>query len=33
VLSGEGQGDVKKDGYLPITPPIAKRGLASVGIE
>lgn len=33
VLSGDGQGDVKKDGYLPITPPIAKRGLASVGIE
>lgn len=31
VLSAEGQADVKKDGYLPITAPIAKRALASVG--
>ena len=33
VLSGSGQADVKKDGYLPITPPIAKRALESVGLE
>ena len=33
VLSAEGQADVKKDGYLPVTPPIAKRGLESVGIR
>ena len=33
VLSGTGQEDVKKDGYLPVTAPIAKRALASVGIE
>jgi phosphate transport system substrate-binding protein len=32
VLSGTGQGDVKKDGYLPITGPIAKRALQSVGL-
>jgi len=33
VLSGTGQEDVKKDGYLPVTAPIARRGLESVGIE
>jgi len=33
VLSGTGQQDVKKDGYLPVTAPIARRGLESVGIE
>ena len=32
VLSATGQADVLKDGYLPITAPIAKRGLASIGI-
>ena len=32
VLSGSGQADVKKDGYLPVTAPIAKRALESVGI-
>jgi phosphate transport system substrate-binding protein len=32
VLSATGQADVKKDGYLPITGPIAKRGLQSVGL-
>ena len=25
--------DVKKDGYLPVTAPIAKRALESVGIR
>ena len=33
VLSGAGQGDVKKDGYLPVTGAVAKRALASVGID
>jgi len=33
VLSGSGQTDVKKDGYLPVTAPIAKRALDSVGIS
>jgi phosphate transport system substrate-binding protein len=33
VLSSNGQSDVKKDGYLPVTAPIAKRALASVGLE
>ena len=32
VLSASGQADVLKDGYLPITGPIAKRGLESVGL-
>ena len=32
ILSGEGQADVKKDGYLPVTGPIAKRALDSVGL-
>jgi len=32
VLSGTGQEDVKKDGYLPVTAPIAKRALGSVGL-
>ena len=33
VLSGSGQGDVKKDGYLPVTAAVAKRALGTVGIE
>ncbi len=33
VLSSTGQADVLKDGYLPITAPIAKRSLAALGIE
>jgi hypothetical protein len=32
VLSATGQADVKKDGYLPVTGPVAKRALESVGI-
>jgi phosphate transport system substrate-binding protein len=32
VLSASGQADVIKDGYLPITAPIARRGLESVGV-
>ncbi|MEY3205778.1 MAG: hypothetical protein RLZZ21_2109 [Planctomycetota bacterium] len=32
VLSASGQGDVKKDGYLPVTAAVAKRALSSVGI-
>jgi len=33
VLSAEGQADVLKDGYLPVTRPIAKRALDSVGLQ
>jgi len=33
VLSGSGQENVLKDGYLPITAPIAKRSLAALGLE
>jgi phosphate transport system substrate-binding protein len=33
VLSGSGQEHVLKDGYLPITAPIAKRSLAAVNIR
>jgi len=33
VLSGTGQGDVKKDGYLPVTATVAAEALAGVGIE
>jgi phosphate transport system substrate-binding protein len=33
VLSATGQGDVKKDGYLPVTAPVAKRALTAVAIE
>jgi len=33
VLSAEGQADVLKDGYLPVTAVIAKRGLDSVGLQ
>jgi len=33
VLSAEGQADVLKDGYLPVTAPIAKRALDSVGLQ
>jgi phosphate transport system substrate-binding protein len=32
VLSRSGQEDVTKDGYLPVTAAVAKRGLESVGI-
>jgi phosphate transport system substrate-binding protein len=32
VLSGSGQADVTKDGYLPVTAAVAKRALDSVGI-
>ncbi|MFM7075556.1 MAG: PstS family phosphate ABC transporter substrate-binding protein [Planctomycetaceae bacterium] len=32
VLSAEGQADVKKDGYLPITGLVAKEALEGVGI-
>ena len=32
VLSATGQAEVRKDGYLPITGPIAKRALQSVGL-
>jgi phosphate transport system substrate-binding protein len=33
MLSADGQNDVKKDGYLPVTAPIAKRALESVGLQ
>lgn len=33
VLSGSGQRDVRKDGYLPITAAVARRALAEVGID
>jgi len=33
VLSGSGQADVTKDGYLPVTAAIARRALAAVGID
>ncbi|MDA0970149.1 MAG: phosphate ABC transporter substrate-binding protein [Planctomycetota bacterium] len=33
VLSADGQAGVLKDGYLPVTAPIAKRALESVGIS
>ena len=33
ILSATGQADVKKDGYLPITAPVAKRALESVGLD
>lgn len=32
IFSYDGQRDVVKDGYLPITAPVAKRELAKVGI-
>jgi phosphate transport system substrate-binding protein len=32
VLSREGQADVTKDGYLPVTPAVAAEALAEVGI-
>ena len=31
VLSASGQADVVKDGYLPVTEPIARRGLENLG--
>ena len=33
VLSRSGQGDVRKDGYLPITATVARRALAQIGIQ
>ena len=33
VLSANGQADVKKDGYLPVTAAVAKRALTAVGID
>jgi len=33
VVSATGQADVRKDGYLPITAPIAKRALQSVDLK
>jgi phosphate transport system substrate-binding protein len=33
VLSASGQGDVVKDGYLPVTEPIARRGLETLGLK
>ena len=33
MLSAEGQADVKKDGYLPITAAVARRALESVGLK
>jgi len=33
VLSGSGQADVRKDGYLPVTPAIARKSLAAAGAE
>ncbi len=33
VLSADGQASVLKDGYLPVTAPIASRALESVGIS
>jgi phosphate transport system substrate-binding protein len=32
VLSRQGQADVTKDGYLPVTPAVAAEALAEVGI-
>jgi phosphate transport system substrate-binding protein len=32
VLSSEGQGDVTKDGYLPVTAAVAAEALAGVGL-
>jgi hypothetical protein len=33
MLSADGQADVKKDGYLPVTAAVAKRALESVGLK
>lgn len=33
VLSAQGQADVKKDGYLPVTAAVAGQALESVGIK
>ena len=33
VLSGSGQADVLKDGYLPITAAVARRALGGLGLE
>lgn len=33
IYSKQGQEDVIKDGYYPVTPPIASKALASVGIQ
>ena len=32
VLSRDGQQNVKKDGYLPVTAAVAEQALADVGI-
>lgn len=33
VLSAEGQAEVRKDGYLPVTAEVARQALADVGID
>jgi phosphate transport system substrate-binding protein len=33
VLSGSGQADVVKDGYLPITAAVARRAVDGLGLE
>jgi phosphate transport system substrate-binding protein len=33
VLSRQGQGDVTKDGYLPVTAAVAAEALAEVGVD
>ncbi|MFM7033798.1 MAG: PstS family phosphate ABC transporter substrate-binding protein [Planctomycetia bacterium] len=33
ILSSDGQADVTKDGYLPLTPAVAGRALKSLGAE
>lgn len=33
VYSADGQSDVVKDGYFPVTPDVAKKSLASVGLS
>jgi len=33
VLSADGQVDVKKDGYLPVTGQVAGEALTKVGIS
>ena len=33
VFSKQGQEDVLKDGYYPVTAPVARKALESVGIE
>jgi phosphate transport system substrate-binding protein len=33
VLSASGQGDVKKDGYLPLPPAVVDQAVTDAGIE